>query len=202
MFKTSKDISRFFEQQMAEYGSLLSKTRKNIKQTAWLRIGIFVLTIIGIYIGTTIGMSWVIGTGLTGFSIFIILAVKHAKLFKTKLWYQTLVEINQTETGLLKGITKGQDEGKEHLREDHPFTFNLDIFGKRSLFQLIDRSATQGGRRALAELLNTPLKDEKRLLQRQQAISELKDKPEWSIFRLPDSFLKKTKRQIKRFLAG
>lgn len=179
MFKTPENINRFFQQQLLEYNSLLAKTKKRIHQTAWLRISIFVLTVIGIYIGTTLGMWWVIGIGLSGFGIFISLAIKHAKLFKTKQWYQTLHGINQKETLLLQGITEGQNEGKEYLREEHPFTFNLDIFGKRSLFQLIDRSAIQGGRKALSEILNTPLKDKKLLLQRQQAISELKDKPKW-----------------------
>ncbi|MCF6341899.1 MAG: hypothetical protein L3J31_03740 [Bacteroidales bacterium] len=179
MNNNKESFSQFFENQIRENTALFEKVKQAIRQTAILRIAVFTLTVIGIYFTTNIGMAWVIGTGLTGFGVFVALAVRHAKLFKKKQWHETLLQINRNEQKLLGGNTEQQNEGSEYLHEEHPFTFNLDIFGKRSLFQLIDRSATQGGKQALAELLNKPVKDEKLLLQRQLAIAELRDKPLW-----------------------
>ena len=179
MNSDKESVNRFFETQLRENAALLEKTKQAIRQTAILRISIFTLTVIGIYFATNLGMEWVIGTGLIGFGVFISLAIRHVKLFKKKQWHTTLAQINRNEQKLLNGNTEEQDEGKEYLDEEHPFTYNLDIFGKRSLFQLIDRSATQGGRQTLAGWLKNPVKDEKLLLQRQQAIAELKEKPLW-----------------------
>jgi DNA mismatch repair ATPase MutS len=179
MPKTPQNINDYYTNQLADYLALLDAAKKRIRQTAIFRISVFILTVISIYFATNMGMGWVIGCGLIGFGIFIGLALKHAKLFKEKRWFETLVEINRKELKLLEGNTAGQTEGSAYIDVEHPFTFNLDIFGKRSLFQLIDRSATDGGRAALAELLQNPINNEQELLLRQQAIAELKDKPEW-----------------------
>ncbi|MCF6169738.1 MAG: hypothetical protein L3J66_02005 [Bacteroidales bacterium] len=174
-----KNSHDFFQDKLAGNMALLENSRRVIRQTAILRITVFTLTVAGIYIATKHGMGWVAGTGLAGFSAFIALAMRHAVLFKKKQWFETLVQINRQELDLLDGITEGHDEGRGFLDENHPFTYNLDIFGKRSLFQLINRSATQEGKQALASLLQNPVKDEKLLRQRQQAIAELRDKPVW-----------------------
>ncbi len=179
MNSSKASVNRFFEDQIKENATLLEKTKRAIRRTAFLRVAVFSLTVIGIYFATARGMEWVIGIGFAGFGIFIALAVRHARLFKKKAWYQTLLGINRDELKLLAGITEGRDEGREFLDESHPFTFNLDIFGKGSLFQFIDRSATRGGRKALAGLLANPLKDEKLLPDRQQAVAELRDKSLW-----------------------
>jgi hypothetical protein len=179
MNNDQKNIYRFYEAELQENSSRFEASRTAIRQTAIFRISVFTLTVMGIYFATNFGMPWVIGTGLSGFGVFISLAVRHARLFKKKQWYQTLVDINRKEQKLMNGDTEGQNEGREYLHEEHPFTYNLDIFGKRSLFQLIDRCATRGGRKALAGVLQNPLKKIPLLLQRQQAISELKDKPKW-----------------------
>ena len=179
MSETQQNTSIFFTNQISKYSQLLDSTKKRIRQIATFRISVFTLTVIAIYFATNMGMEWVIGSGIIGFGIFIGLTIKHTKLYKKKQWYSTLVDINRTEQKLLDGNTEGQNEGREYIDTEHPFTFNLDVFGKRSLFQLIDRSAIIGGREALANVLQNPIKNVKLLLQRQKAISELKDKPKW-----------------------
>ena len=44
-----------------------------------------------------------------------------------------------------QGRKTKKNEGKNYLSEEHPFAADLDIFGKNSLFQLIDRTATSRG---------------------------------------------------------
>lgn len=46
------------------------------------------------------------------------------------------------------------DTGSEFLHTSHPYNEDLDIFGNRSLFQLINRTATTNGRSVLAHKLN------------------------------------------------
>ena len=69
-----------------------------------------------------------------------------------------------------KGIT-----GEGYADEHHPFAGDLDLFGKRSLFEAICIATTRSGRDFLARwLLHPATVDEVR--QRQAAVSELRDR--------------------------
>ena len=45
----------------------------------------------------------------------------------------------------------GGDGGAEFFDATHDFTADLDIFGEKSLFAYINRTATEAGRRRLAD---------------------------------------------------
>ncbi len=60
----------------------------------------------------------------------------------------------------------------------HPYTSDLDIFGKGSLFDLLNRCATSLGNAKLAGWLKSRSGAEV-LLKRQNAVEELSSKPEW-----------------------
>lgn len=67
--------------------------------------------------------------------------------------------------------------GSEHLDVSHPFSYDLDIFGKGSVFNLLCRTVTLEGTALLAERLKRPDIDPAAILQRQEAIRELSGKP-------------------------
>lgn len=169
----------FFENQLLQFRDQLAVVNQKIRRISVLRILSFLLTIIGIYILASVYHIAMIVFGLVGFTIFIMLVIRHAKLHKMKQWFEVLVQINETELELLAGKTSAIPNGQEFIRQDHPFTSDLDIFGNRSLFQLVDRSATIKGREKLAHGFLHPIKDTKELERRQKAIGELKNKPSW-----------------------
>lgn len=179
MSKTTEDIHLFYENQLQEFSTTLETVKQQIRITSIIRIATFLVTVVGIYFATSI--NWVAVTLVTviGFGLFIWFVIKHARLFRQKLWFEALVKINQTEIKLLDGDSSGKYQGKEWIEPEHAFTSDLDIFGKKSLFQLIDRSATQHGRISLAHTLANPIKNSSLLKNRQQAIAELTDKAEW-----------------------
>ncbi|WGL71075.1 MutS-related protein [Elizabethkingia anophelis] len=57
----------------------------------------------------------------------------------------------------------------------------MDIFGQRSLFTKIDKTSTCLGADALRDYLSNPLTQCKEIEQRQEAVKELSQKPEWNI---------------------
>lgn len=59
------------------------------------------------------------------------------------------------ELSYLKGDFSCFDDGERYVDAHHPFTFNLDVFGKDSLFQRINRTATTGGSDWLAAQLSS-----------------------------------------------
>ncbi|HDO27627.1 MAG TPA: hypothetical protein ENH02_05870 [Bacteroidetes bacterium] len=179
MEKTNHDLYTFYRKQLDDYSEKLHFISKQIRKISIWRIIIFLLTITGIYVASSYQWIPVIITAIIGFGIFLFLIVRHSTLFKEKKRYEILVKINTMELDLLAGKTTGKPDGIEWLSPDHPFAEDLDIFGEKSLFQLIDRSATQQGRSILAKTLLKLYHDEDKLFNRQQAISELKKKTRW-----------------------
>ncbi|MEE4259037.1 MAG: DNA mismatch repair protein MutS [Bacteroidales bacterium] len=169
----------FFEDQLTQYKKQLSDINHKIKRISIWRILSFLLTIVGIYMLAGVHVFALIAFAVIGFAVFIALVIRHSKLHKQKQWNETLAQINETELDLLAGKTDAIPTGQEFIEQDHPFTSDLDIFGMRSLFQLVDRSATFKGREKLACRFKKLLKNVRQLNRRQKAIEELKNKPLW-----------------------
>ena len=179
MAKTRKAVRQFFETKKSKYALKLDETSSKIRLTSIFRISIFIATVIAVYITSAYHWPYLVVSAAIGLAAFIYMVIRHASLFKQKNWYQNLMAINQAELDVLNGDTSSKYEGVQWNEADHPFVNDLDIFGRKSLFQLIDRSATQQGRNYLAGRLKNPIKSKTTLNQRQKAISELSEKPDF-----------------------
>lgn len=62
--------------------------------------------------------------------------------------------VYQHEVTYIDGDFSCFDNGDRYIDHSHPFTFDLDIFGKDSLFNRINRTITTGGSDRLAEYLS------------------------------------------------
>lgn len=79
----------------------------------------------------------------------------------------------------LKGDFSCFDDGGRYADPQHPFTFDMDIFGRDSLFNRMDRTVTTGGSDSLAGMLGNLLSDSERIEARREAIRELCGMEEW-----------------------
>ncbi len=70
------------------------------------------------------------------------------------------------------------DAGNQYVDAGHPYTLDMDIFGKGSLFNRICRTVTTGGSDKLASYLQTFPKDKQAIDNRKDAIYELASRPE------------------------
>lgn len=92
---------------------------------------------------------------------------------------QRLIAAYQRETSYFHGDYSCFDEGKDFVNSSHPFSFDLDLFGKDSLFQRICRTVTVGGRDLIAQWLTKEEMDGNRkdfianIGLRRQAVEEL-----------------------------
>ncbi len=59
------------------------------------------------------------------------------------------------EMAYMDGDFSAFDDGQRYVDPHHPFTYDLDIFGKESLYQRINRTATTGGADRLAYYLSS-----------------------------------------------
>ena len=69
--------------------------------------------------------------------------------------FSNLRKVYLHELSYLKGDFSCFDDGECYVDAHHPFTFDLDVFGKDSLFQRINRTVTTGGSDWLAAQLSS-----------------------------------------------
>jgi len=106
---------------------------------------------------------------------FAILMLYHNRLSGQKSYAEAMISLNENE---LKGLDydfSAFDGAPEKSLAEHSFSLDLDLFGNRSIFQSINRTATQQGKETLAEWFQMPLSNKNDILKRQDAIRELAD---------------------------
>ncbi|NFU79573.1 DNA mismatch repair protein MutS [Clostridium sporogenes] len=112
--------------------------------------------------------------------IFIALIIKHSNIKNKLKFSKEMININKKYVDRINGQwTEFQDRGEEFISEDHPYSGDLDIVGKESLFQLINTTNTKDGRNNLAKLLLDPKKDKDEIILKQRAVKELGEKLEF-----------------------
>ncbi len=112
--------------------------------------------------------------------MFIALIIKHSNIKNKLKFSKEMININKKYVDRINGQwAEFQDRGEEFISEDHPYSGDLDIVGKESLFQLINTTNTKDGRDNLAKLLLEPNKDKDEIILKQRAVKELGEKLEF-----------------------
>ncbi len=86
-----------------------------------------------------------------------------------------LIQICSNEIRSIDGDFSPFESGEEYADPDHPYTYDLDLFGKKSLFHCINRSVTIFGKNRLATVLKNAFDFKDQISQRQNAIRELSE---------------------------
>jgi len=90
-----------------------------------------------------------------------------------------LLKLNERELACLGHEFHDLPDGSEHADTSHPWSHDLDLFGKGSLFQYINRSSVIKGGTILAALLTSEPGSAGTITRRQKIISDLKDRLEF-----------------------
>lgn len=128
-----------------------SRTYSSLRLVAFLlAVGAFTYSFYRSYL--------VLPLGLTLFGVFIALIFKHQKLKYRIDFLKKLVQINEDARLRLDGKwTTFQDAGHEYIDYNHPYSMDLNIFGRGSLFQYINTTGSFRGRQILVEQLSSPI---------------------------------------------
>ena len=111
-------------------------------------------------------------------AIFILLVKQHDKQRYLLKVNEALIKINKDEISYLNSLSIPFDDGVEFTEFSHMYCFDLDIFGKNSLFQNLNRTSTYIGKKTLAhQLLN--ILPNAAIVGNQIAIGELAPKFLW-----------------------
>lgn len=166
----------FYTQQLEFYKSQAKKLSNQLTTIGWLRLIIFLVTGFGIYLSMP---NWqLIGIiGFIGIGLFIYLLTVHTKKKTVLQLNRKLIEINEEELLIADRNYFHREKGDQFIDHSHVYSYDIDLFGRGSFFQYINRTVINEGTQFLAKLLCS--NDVKGILERQIAIKELSENQKW-----------------------
>ncbi len=174
------DPKKVFKDNITAHQLVFKKLDNKVFWISWLRVLVFIsFTLLVGYLLSEREMVASFVIALVGFIFFGVLVNLHRRLSFERKEKELLVQINQEELQRTEGDLSNFEAGQRFLDDNHNYTSDLDVFGRNSLFQLLNRSFTPTGQSKLAEWLKNPPKGQA-ILERQKAVTELSGKLEWS----------------------
>ena len=151
----------------------VSKVKQRIYRVGTLRLVLIVAGIAGVIHFWSAGSLVIAGIAAVTFLPFLFLVKLHDRLFRQKEYLEKKIEINAHELQAIDYDTSALDGGSEFINPAHLYSYDLDVFGDRSLFQYINRTSTELGKKRLAAWFNAHLESKEAIEKRQEAVREL-----------------------------
>lgn len=166
----------FYIKEKEHQEQLLGAANRELNISSLIRLIIFLLTAYGIYyFYSEFRIAAVIA--LVGIGIFLFLVSRHTDLKYKRDKIKELVSINELELRVLDRDFHDLPAGKEYDDPLHPYSQDIDLFGKGSFYQYLNRAALKEGANKLANILTENSIDE--IEKKQEAVKELAGMAKW-----------------------
>jgi len=176
----AKSPEELYKENEANYTLEVQTLKKRVAFIVILRLLSFLLAGILIFAFARFGNYRVgIFLGLISFIVFLFFVKKHLREKRKLTFTKELLKINKEEQKALRGDFSSFDQGNKYIDQTHSYAYDLDILGKRSLFQMVSRNALEGGRELTASILKGQEKLSDQLGEVQTAVKELSLKHQW-----------------------
>ena len=169
----------WYTQRIDETLRQLSQTKTQINRISLLRVLLFVAGFAGLILFYRAGTWAVVLTVCCTFLPFFILVKVHNRLYFRKERLETQLQLNQNELKGLEGDYSAFDEGREFINPGHPYSYDLDLFGRKSLFQALGRTCTHIGKQTLAAWMQHHLTEKAAIETRQESIRDMSRRMEF-----------------------
>jgi len=109
--------------------------------------------------------------------LFFLLIGKHKQIAVKRRIAKAKIAINEREIAFIEQGIYPADNGKDFEPAQHPYAYDLDVLGEKSLYHYLNRTHTYLGRKRLAEQLLYP--KDTAILAHQEAIKALTPQLAW-----------------------
>lgn len=167
-----------YNQKKEYYRQLLAKTIKDSNRIVLLRLCVGLGAIaIGIWAFHSMETwcSWL--TAIMA-ALFLFLVRIHARLADKRQMLELHLSVIEQELQALQGNCSAFPDGAAYIDTAHPYSYDLDIFGKGSIYQSVCRTVTVGGGSLLAAKLSSLTLKKEDITERQEIIKELSTQPD------------------------
>ena len=167
---------QFYNAQIALFQSKIAALKKKLLILSLSRVAIYLAGVVGIYLYFhNIPVAVVIA--IVAIGLFLFLVSKHTDAKSQRNLFKALLNINKEELEIALGNFHKRFSGVQFQNPEHSYSLDIDLFGRGSFFQYLDRTAINEGTYTLADALKA--NDISNIPNRQEAIKELSKKPEW-----------------------
>lgn len=171
-----QDLLSFYNDQLSKHLGHLRRNQKRLYASSMLRVAIFFIASFSIYFfwGNT---QLIIAVILVTIALFLWLVSRHSDLQYRSRTLKALIKINETELKVLQFNFHDLPTGDEFKDSQHYFSQDIDLFGRGSFYQYVNRTTLSEGSERLAHLMRE--NSIENILAKQKAIKELAEIPEW-----------------------
>ncbi len=166
----------YYQEHLTTYQTQVEKLYKKMTALSSLRLLVFLATGFGVYLSFEYWQIAVL-VGVIGVGVFVFLLSKYTDVKSQRNFNKALVDINKDEIKIASGDFYDRDKGLQFQDPNHFYSLDIDLFGRGSFFQFIDRTTIKEGTEQLANTLKANNIDN--IVIRQDAIKELSTKPKW-----------------------
>ena len=171
------EAEEFYSSRQAKYSDLKKKISKKLALSSTLRLIIFLAICAEIYFFFG-NINIILPLGIALLALFLFLISRHSDLKREKDKLAALISINELELSLLQTRDFSDlPDGKKFEPEDHEYARDIDLFGRKSFFQFLNRTALKEGKARLARILLANKTED--ILKKQEAVKELASKADW-----------------------
>lgn len=168
----------YYNQRIKELNDQKNQKLSRKSQLAWLRF----FSVVAAFTAAWFLWPYGIAAGLSAFVILIGCFIYFLKqdINNNEAIENTgrLIAINESELSVQDHHFLHLPDGSNLQPVNHSYTNDLDIFGRASLFQYINRTTSQQGNQLIAEWLMQPA-SQSTIMERQEAAKELATKTNW-----------------------
>jgi len=171
-----------YEQQIKKLEQELKQLQKKFSIISLVKLfhALFIIYFIYLLFSNTENFTPIIICGLITI-ILVAFWIYHDKLKQKIDDIKGLINIYLSHLDRISGAwVKFPDVGSEFINHDHPYSSDLDIVGKKSIFQFLNTTQTWHGRIAFVNDLLKPNYTDEQILKRQEAILELSEDIEFA----------------------
>ena len=171
-----QDPLEFYTTEKSNFEQKSTKLKKELALSGTIRLFVFLIIIFGLYFFFGNAPAMII-IGVLGFILFLYLVSRHTDLQHKRDLINKLIQINTTEIKVLHDEYLNLDDGAEFVNPSHFYSYDIDLFGRGSFFQYINRTTITEGRQELFRTLtenSTP-----KIELKQEAIKELAERSKW-----------------------
>jgi hypothetical protein len=167
----------FYTRQKEIHKQELAKISKQLMASSLIRLLIFLAICFTIYYFFG-NINVIVPVIIGGIALFLFLVSRHSDLKDKSDKQKEIIRLNELEIDILK-TRNFQDlpEGTEFEDPLHPYSQDIDLFGRGSFFQYANRTALYEGTKKLAGIFTE--NSIEGITRKQETVQELAEKPQW-----------------------
>src|SRR5690606_677722 len=167
---------QYYHEHLEIYKTQVNKLYKRMTALSLYRLLVFVFMVFSIYY---MFGHWQVAVSIAvlGIAIFLYLLSKYNDVKAQRQFNEALMKINEEEIKVASGNFYNRKDGLQFQDPTHFYSLDIDLFGRGSFFQFINRTTINEGTQKLANALKA--NDIEAIHLRQEAIKELSSKPQW-----------------------